>query len=651
MAIETQVLHFELVEQGALYRTRLSVGGEKTIEEDFDFELPEDSRLFGVARSIEVGTCSEDDLRDIGSQLWTGLTGGAIRERVDLAFADTEKFTQVRLTLPRSRPEATLSLPLLPWEALYDEQNIKFLAGHPRCCIIREPDLPVQLDYEGPDEADPIKLLVAVPEGASLRVETEIDNLKTAVSPLTGFKMLQPLRGRVTSDKLNEAVKTSRCKIFHFIGHGEAPDQEHVRLRLNQEGGGDYWIDAEPFANFFDNAGVKLAVLNCCEGGHLGPERSLSGLGRLLMLRGVPAVVAMRYAIPDDLAVKFSQAFYSELVAGKYPGRVDIALQEARQALFRNTIPDNKRGFITPLLFMAKGHEQLFKIELAPDLTNGVTARPDHEPQIDLPDGLVQAFADKRCIPIVGPNIVAASVDRRANEPNLTLVSIVEKLALEIGYPDKERLQLAEPPACWAEHVFQNVAQFFQAQQAKFKLIEAVRGICSEAKPSQAHLYMASWDVAALFYLPFDGLMEEAYRVTRQARTFCESIAAADGKPPEDHLLVQVRGTITQADTLVLTEEDHDKLAEVIAGLPARLEETTTLKLGRSVLIIGANPKDAVVRQLARKLIKPKGTQDKSFFVAKDVAEVDCAWWDSLDVEWIEADPAAVVATLSAQGS
>ena len=270
---------------------------------------------------------------------------------------------------------------------------------------------------------------------------------------------------------------------------------------------------------------------------------------------------------------------------------------------------------------------------------------------IALPDGLLQAFAAKRCIPVVGPDIVPGSSTRRSEEVSLPLKSIVEKLANEIGYPERERLRLAESPAGMTEYVLQNVAQFFQAQQPRFKLIEAVREICSRAGPSQAHLQLADWDVTALFYLHFDGLMEEAYRSERHAPTVADSIEATADQSSEDQLLVLVRGTINVPGSLILTEEDHDRLAESIAHLPARLEEITTLELGRSIVFIGANPWDPTVRQLAKKLIVPGGTQGPPFFVVKSVSEVDRAWWMNLAVEWIEAEPAKVIAALSAQSS
>src|SRR6185369_3486057 len=150
---------------------------------------------------------------------------------------------------------------------------------------------------------------------------------------------------------------------------------------------------------------VRLAVLNCCLGDFPSPKRNLSGLGPLLMQAGVPAVVAMRYEIPDTVAIRFSKVFYRALLDPKEPGRVDLAMEQARQSLFLNGRDGSLRGFITPVLHLAGGCEHLFHLQPAPEVappTVPESSRPERAGASLLPAELVEALREGRCVPEIG---------------------------------------------------------------------------------------------------------------------------------------------------------------------------------------------------------------------------------------------------------
>ncbi len=88
-------------------------------------------------------------------------------------------------------------------------------------------------------------------------------------------------------------------------------------------------------------------MLNCCYGATASARRSLSGLGPFLLRAGVPAVVAMRYEIPDAAAIRFSEKLYQGLLHGRYPGRVDLAVESARESIHRNQTEDAARNSIS----------------------------------------------------------------------------------------------------------------------------------------------------------------------------------------------------------------------------------------------------------------------------------------------------------------
>jgi CHAT domain-containing protein len=62
-------------------------------------------------------------------------------------------------------------------------------------------------------------------------------------------------------------------------------------------------------------------------------ESLFAGLGPGLIRAGVPAVVAMQLAVPDDAAITFARGFYSALAQGE---PVPRAVAQGRRRLFRD---------------------------------------------------------------------------------------------------------------------------------------------------------------------------------------------------------------------------------------------------------------------------------------------------------------------------
>jgi hypothetical protein len=72
------------------------------------------------------------------------------------------------------------------------------------------------------------------------------------------------------------------------------------------------------------------------------------GIAPHLVRRGIPAVIAMRYAIADSTAKLFADEFYRTLALG-WP--VDAAIQTTRNGISMEVGLD-RRDFATPVLFM-----------------------------------------------------------------------------------------------------------------------------------------------------------------------------------------------------------------------------------------------------------------------------------------------------------
>ena len=194
-------------------------------------------------------------------------------------------------------------------------------------------------------------------------------------------------------------------------------------------------------------------VLNCCRGGSVVTDRGIAGLGPMLLRRGAAAVVAMRYEVTDDVAVRFADEFYRELFGGETPGRVDRAVESARVVVFQNPTGGSRRGFITPVLYLAPGGEQLFPLDRpvppAPAPAGGAAAATGVEPppsrppaRAALPAGLVRAVRERRCVPVLGPGLLAALAVREAPPP--VPRNLIRSLADVSHYPEAGDFDLIE---------------------------------------------------------------------------------------------------------------------------------------------------------------------------------------------------------------
>jgi CHAT domain-containing protein len=115
-------------------------------------------------------------------------------------------------------------------------------------------------------------------------------------------------------------------------------------------------------------------VLNACEAAQTAPQDPLAGIATSLMEYGVPAVVAMQFAITDDGALTFADEFYTALADGY---AVDAAVTQGRRAL----AADSDVEWGTPVLFMRVADGRLFDLEDVPSPSPPTTANePKPEP-------------------------------------------------------------------------------------------------------------------------------------------------------------------------------------------------------------------------------------------------------------------------------
>ena len=304
-------------------------------------------------------------LIDLGSRLYRWLFASDIEllfERSAGRFlGEAERGLRVRLRI--EAPE----LVALPWEFLYWPNGDRFLGMSVQCPLVRY--LEIFEPISNLEVALPLGMLVAIPGGPDLDVAEEKANLLQTLAGLEDRVELSFLEGTVTATDISDALLEGRFHLFHFIGHGEF-DGDRAFLRLNAEDGASEYVDGARFAGLFANhPTLKLAFLNACKGAETSPTAPLAGMAYRLVRQGVPAVVAMQYAIYDEAAILFSREFYRSLFKSRARGRVEFAVSHARNRLLGEFAGERDIG--APVLFMRASEGLLFNIvtgNLAKDL-------------------------------------------------------------------------------------------------------------------------------------------------------------------------------------------------------------------------------------------------------------------------------------------
>jgi CHASE2 domain-containing sensor protein len=295
-------------------------------------------------------------LTKFGSDLYEVLFQGEIGRLFENCWGaivrDPEQGLRIRFKIEPPRVAS------LPWEFLYWPSRECFLGASIRTALTRYPALG---QPNRPLDQTDIAMLLVIPNSPGLNVEKERANLCRTLEDLKNVDV-KILAGNVTREQIGETLIERKFHLFHFIGHGDYDiGRQSASIQLNTVDGEPDYIDEEAFSSLFENhMSMKLVVLNSCKGAEVSAIKPLLGMAPQLMKKGIPAVVAMQYAIHDDVAIAFARCFYHSLLRGTDAGRVEVAISHARSALGR-AFPD-ERAMGTPVLFMRAPEGMLFDL-------------------------------------------------------------------------------------------------------------------------------------------------------------------------------------------------------------------------------------------------------------------------------------------------
>jgi hypothetical protein len=344
------------------------------------FDTTERQRLLAaLERKIRAGAARRRDLvcespvaeepgsldpQALGRRLFAALFSGAVERRFRECVVEAEKATAggrgLRLRLTFDHREDFALLATLPWELLLDDRQ--FLSLSRRTPIVRSIN---QAAAPRPAIRAPWHVLAVDSRPKDLhRLDTrrEARGIRSVLKRHSGFDLTVLHRPSVRA--VREHLLDHPCHVLHFMGHGGFRQGSAEELVLWFEGDRReaQAVTGPQLAEFLKEVpGLRLVVLNSCWGAAFPrspAEDPFTGVAVALMVRGVPAVVAMQLPISDRAATLFSDVFYGRLAKGD---PVTAAVTEARLEIW-NELPGTIE-WATPAVFLAGG-DHLF--ELAP---------------------------------------------------------------------------------------------------------------------------------------------------------------------------------------------------------------------------------------------------------------------------------------------
>jgi CHAT domain len=307
-----------------------------------------------------------EEAKSFGARLFDALIQGDVRDVYERARRHAELEGQgLRITFYLTGvPE----LMQIPWEFIYERP--RFLSQSIYTPVVRS------LDLKGARPprrvVPPLRVLgiVSRPEDAgALDVTQEQEKLGRALAGLadTGMVQLEWLERATLAELERRLSQPDEIHVLHYIGHGAYDERTQGGiLLLEDEHGRGHEVTGEELGSLLqDEHGLRLVVLNACEGARTSHVDPFSGVASSLVEHGIPAVVGMQFEITDRAAITLADRLFGAVAHG-FP--VDAALAQARKAIFA---AGSDIEFGTPVLFLRGSDARLFDVEARPAGTSG----------------------------------------------------------------------------------------------------------------------------------------------------------------------------------------------------------------------------------------------------------------------------------------
>jgi CHAT domain-containing protein len=184
-----------------------------------------------------------------------------------------------------------------------------------------------------PAEKLSILVIVAQPEDHEhVNIRREVSVIRTALAGRSRIQLR--IISNPTIAKLQDCIVTLKPNIVHFVGHATFQPGGISGLVFTDGISGSEILSSSAFAEMLKHGSYQcsLVVLNACETATVGQNYDNSIAGGLVQA-GIPAVIGMQCRIPSNIALAFSESFYSYLLDG-FCQPVDLAVNNARLSLY-----------------------------------------------------------------------------------------------------------------------------------------------------------------------------------------------------------------------------------------------------------------------------------------------------------------------------
>lgn len=348
--------------------------GGRHLTNSIPITLPDDRVAWAEAKQ---GRKSEAELAELGHGLFRAFVKGELADNWNACLGEIRRQPDTGLRLRfSSQAEALTEVPL---ELLCRRAapTRDFLALDPRTPIVRSP-------RHGAEVGErlitlPLKMLVVI---ASPRRQVRIDSvaeqacLEAALANLLqAGKLLVDYLGvadcpRADYDTLHHTLTQAEhgpYDIVHFIAHGCLPDAgdrecEGILLLVDPQNERRQDVRASDLARILAPNGVRVVVLQACEGARPGVYNAFQGVAQQLIAGGLPAAVAMQCRVDKDVATCFCGELYQFWLAESgLP--LERAVTEARQTV-RQRFPDQALAWGTPVLFIRLDSTEVLNVTL-----------------------------------------------------------------------------------------------------------------------------------------------------------------------------------------------------------------------------------------------------------------------------------------------
>jgi hypothetical protein len=313
-------------------------------------EIDRLAAAFGrAARDLRLptaGEISEASLAALGDRLFRALLPEAAKncyyQSVGQIAARADRGLRLRLQMGLGSG-AMARLHAVPWEYLHSPVD-GFLARRRKISIVRHLDLEIAGDR--PPAPTPMAILAVACVDPALDLARERHAIEDALRGKGRARL--KLLPNASLDALREELLARDYHVLHLMGHGGFdPAAGEGSLALRSDSGRRVWVGGPDLAEQVrDVSSLRLVVLNACWTARTSAAGPYAGVATAMLKAGIPAVVAMQFAITDAAALAFSRTFYRRLACGD---AIDAAVTEGRLAIRHSNRQSLEWG--TPVLF------------------------------------------------------------------------------------------------------------------------------------------------------------------------------------------------------------------------------------------------------------------------------------------------------------